>query len=78
MLWIAGAFTVPAFGLLGVLFFQLKAIDVATRDTEAELRLGRQRKAKLEADLMESVAEGSPAPAEAPPGATVEAAANPS
>lgn len=62
MLWISAVFSLPALGLLSLLFFQLKSIEIATQDTEAELRLGRQRKERLEVETAEAVADAPPAP----------------
>lgn len=47
----------PAMLLLGMLFFQLKKIDVANLDVEAELQLGRQKRQRL--TLQEQLEEAS-------------------
>lgn len=77
LLLFAGICAVPAVFLLGMLFFQLKRVDILTRNTEAELQLARQKQDRMES-LREELDESPIAAAPAPEPPKVSDAAGPS
>lgn len=78
LLLFAGMISFPALFIIGMLFFQLKRIDILTRDTEAELQLAKQKRVRLEREKGEPEEDAAPAAASVSEQPQVSEAAGPS